>query len=426
MSLYIKIREYFIINKIIRGLLIAISASIAIYLDYLFNIVNPFINTIFGLLTIYYILKSDSKVWFWSGFFIGIFWFWWISLSFKNYGFLWAMPIGILFTALSYGVLFLIFAKISEIYKNRVYNLIIKTSALLIFSYIHPFGFDWFKMELIFTNSYIGILKWQFLIVLFATSLAIYKENLLLLTLIVFAFPFNNYYNKTPLPNREIELTNFHITVEDKWNLKLQKRHIDMALNRIEEAIDKREKIVVLPESIFALFLNRSPKLMTILEALSNEITIITGGLYLDRDNNPKNTAYIFQNGEFKIASKAVLVPFGEYNPLPDWLGKIVNRVFFDGAPDYTASLKITKYIIDGVEYTNAICYEGTSEKIYRDSPKNIILISNNGWVVPSIEPTLQKIILQYYSKKYGTTIYHSANMSPSYIVHNGYIYGIE
>ncbi len=36
----------------------------AIYLDYLFNIVNPFINTIFGLLALYYILKSESKVWF--------------------------------------------------------------------------------------------------------------------------------------------------------------------------------------------------------------------------------------------------------------------------------------------------------------------------------------------------------------------------
>ena len=423
MNLYIKMREYFIINKIIRGLLIAIFASMAIYLDYLFNIVNPLLNTIFGLLTIYLILKEDSKVWFWSGFFIGIFWFWWISLSFKNYGFFWAMPIGILFTAFSYGFLFLISAKVSEIYKNRIFNLGIKISSLILFSYIHPFGFDWFKMELIFTNSYIGILKWQFLIVLLATAIAIYKNNMLFISLVIFAFPFNRYYNQTPLPDRKIELTNFHINVEDKWNLKFQKQHIDMALNKIEEAIDKKQKIVILPESIFALFLNRSPKLMTILETLSNEITIITGGLYLDEKDNPKNTTYIFQNGEFKIASKAVLVPFGEYNPLPTWLGKIVNRIFFDGAPDYKASLKITDYIIDGVKYRNAICYEGTSEKLYQDKPKNMILISNNGWVVPSVEPTLQKIILQYYSKKYGTTIYHSANMSPSYIIHNGKIY---
>ena len=52
-----------------------------------------------------------------------------------------------------------------------------------------------------------------------------------------------------------------------------------------------------------------------------------------------------------------------------------------------------------------------------------MILISNNGWVVPSIEPIEQKILLQYYSKKYGTTIYHAVNMSPSYIIHNGEVF---
>ncbi len=78
-----------------------------------------------------------------------------------------------------------------------------------------------------------------------------------------------------------------------------------------------------------------------------------------------------------------------------------------DGAPDYVSSLKVTDYTIDGVKYRNAICYEGTSEKLYRDNPKNMILISNNGGVVPSVEPTLQKIILQYYSKRYGTLYYY-------------------
>jgi len=400
-------------------LLIAIFSSIAIYLDYLFNIVNPFINTIFGLLTIYFILKSDSKVWFWSGFFIGVFWFWWISLSFKNYGFFWAMPIGVLLTAISYGTLFLIFAKISEIYKNKIYNLAIKVFALLIFSYIHPFGFDWFKVELIFTNSYLGVSKWQFLIILTSTAIALYKKNPLLLTLVIFAFPFNSY-TKTPLPDRGIVLTNFNINVDDKWNLKLQPKHVDMVVAQIEEAIANKKRVIIFPESIFAFFLNRSEGLMTLLEALSNDITIVVGGLYLDGNDRPKNTTYIFKGGEFKIASKAVLVPFGEYNPLPDWIGKIINRIFFDGAPDYKASLKITDYTIDGVKYRNAICYEGTSEKLYKDRPENMILISNNGWVVPSVEPTLQKILLQYYSKRYGTTIYHSVNMSPSYIIHNG------
>ncbi len=95
------------------------------------------------------------------------------------------------------------------------------------------------------------------------------------------------------------------------------------------------------------------------------------------------------------------------------------------GHQTMSSSLKVTDYTIDGVKYRNAICYEGTSEKLYRDNPKNMILISNNGWVVPSVEPTLQKIILQYYSKRYGTLIYHSVNMSPSYTVCNGEIFNL-
>ncbi len=409
----------------IQGLIVALLSSGAIYLDWI-GVVNHLINTILGLLTIYFLLRSSSKEWFWSGFFIGILWFWWISVSFKNYGFGWAMPIGILITGLIYGGLFYIPAKISEYISNRtssrLVELIVKASTLLIFSYIHPIEFDWFKPELIFTNSYLGIEKWQFAITLMATLIAIYREDLRFLFLVILAFPFSSYFNKTPLPNRGIVLSNSMTTVQDKWNPKLQSKHINIVLNKIERAIDEGRRLIIFPESIFAFFLNEHQELMTTLQALSNDITIVIGGLYLD-NNIPRNSTYLFKDGEFKVIDKAVLVPFGEQNPLPEWLGNIVNRIFFDGAPDYVASSDVTDYTIDGVKYRNAICYEGTSEELYKNSPKNMILISNNGWVVPSIEPTEQKILLQYYSKKYGTTIYHAVNMSPSYIVHNGEVY---
>jgi apolipoprotein N-acyltransferase len=123
------------------------------------------------------------------------------------------------------------------------------------------------------------------------------------------------------------------------------------------------------------------------------------------------------------IANKVLLVPFGESNPLPDFLSDWINEVFYDGSVDYVASTKIVDYSIDGITYRNAICFEATSEKLYEKDaegkhPKNMIVLSNNGWFTPSIEPTLQKLLLQYYSKKYGTTIYHSVNMSESYVIH--------
>jgi len=98
-------------------------------------------------------------------------------------------------------------------------------------------------------------------------------------------------------------------------------------------------------------------------------------------------------------------------------LSDLVNDIFYDGAIDYKASKYIGTYKIDNKEYTNAICYEATSQKLYQNHPKIIIAISNNGWFIPSTEPTLQKLLLKYYVQIYHTTIYHAINMSESYML---------
>ena len=45
-----------------------------------------------------------------------------------------------------------------------------------------------------------------------------------------------------------------------------------------------------------------------------------------------------------------------------------------------------------------------------------MVAISNNAWFTPSIEPTLQHLLLKYYSKKYDVNIYHIANGSSNRI----------
>ncbi len=421
MSLYIKIGEHFTINKITTGLFIALLSAGAIYLDWL-GIVNYLLNTILGILTFYLLLQSDKKIWFWSGFGIGVLWFWWISVSFKNYGFPWAIPIGVILTATVYGLIFWTMAWISEWIekKTTLPQIFMKVLLLLLVSYLHPFAFDWFKPEMVFTNSYLGIQKWQFSLTLLGIALTIHTQKIYYLLLLFLAYPYQQKWQEAiPLDTHGIVLSNSMTTVQDKWNPQLQPHHIDMVFRKIDRAINEDKRIIIFPESVFAFFLNTQPQLMTELQALSNEITIVIGALYWDGKVN-RNSTYIFKDGRFQVANKAVLVPFGEYNPLPKWLGDIVNDLFFDGAPDYVASHEVTDYTIDGVTYRNAICFEATSKELYQGNPKNMIVISNNGWVTPSIEPTEQKILLQFYSKKYGTTIFHAVNMSPSYIIHHG------
>ena len=436
MSLYIKISDYFTIFNITKGFFIALLSAASLYLDW-FGWVNYFVNTILGILTFYYLLQADKKVWFWFGFFMSMLWFWWLTVSFKNYGFAWAIPIGVLFSSTIFAFLFGGLAWVAEFIGTKFGQIkglgqargliptVIKALILLGLSYVHPFGFDWYKPELVFTNSYIGIEKWQFALVLISLTLTLYKKQFLFLLLILGAYPYASHFQKkTPL-SQNIALTNFHINVVDKWKPELQQKHIGMVFDAIDQAIKEKKSLVILPESIFALFLNNQPILMEALLERSNEISIVLGALYQDETDN-RNSTYIFKNGEYSVANKVVLVPFGESNPLPKWMGKIVNDLFFDGAPDYVAAKDPIDYEIDGKKFRNAICYEACSEPLYEGKPKNMIVISNNGWVTPSIEPTQQKILLQYYSKKYGTTIYHAANMSSSYIVHNGKIIDVQ
>ncbi len=418
-----KIFKYFTTDDILKGLTVAILLSSFIYFSHL-NIEAKFLNTVFGLLGLYLMIGNKNRAWFWSGFFIALLWFWWILLSFRFYGMFWAIPIGTLLVALVYGSLFWFAAfasnKLAQFTKLPLY--LFHAIWLFIFSYIHPFGFDWFKPELIFIDSYIGINKWQFVIVLSAVVLSKISSKPIFLSLVVFAYGgwITNHKNEDL---RDIKIVTTNISVDDKWQQEHQDVMFKIFFYEIDKAIAQKKQIIVFPESVFPLFLNLEPKLLSQLQEKAKKIDMVIGALYWDK-TIPRNSTYVFANDKITVINKVVLVPFGEANPLPQWLGKYINKIFFkEGVIDYVASDDIIDYKLDGKKIRNAICYEATSEKLYMNDPKYMIVISNNGWFLPSTEPVLQQLLLKYYSKKYGTTIYHSINMSPSYIIKNGKVF---
>jgi apolipoprotein N-acyltransferase len=421
-----KIRYYFSTLEITRGFFIALLASAFIYLNH-WGLSHPLMNTILALSSLFLLLQTDIKTWFWYGVFIGLFWFWWIALSLEHYGYAWGLPIGIVLITFVQGLVFWGIAKVASFSVGcckgttpYTISLFIKAFGLFILSYIHPFGFDWLKPELMFIESYIGIEKWQFALVLLAITLGISKKNIVFLLFILMAYSPSTKISKPTASN--IQLITTHTSVQDKWDESKHMAQFKTIFQHIDKAIKENKKLIILPESVFPIFLNRNHSLIAMLQERAKYISIVTGGLYWD-NKTPHNSAYIFTNNTMTIANKVLLVPFGESNPLPDFLSDWINEVFYDGSVDYVASTKIVDYSIDGITYRNAICFEATSEKLYEKDaegkhPKNMIVLSNNGWFTPSIEPTLQKLLLQYYSKKYGTTIYHSVNMSESYVIH--------
>ena len=387
--------------------------SFFIYEAY-FRLSFPVLDTIFGLIGLLLLLTQKKEVNFWSGFFTGIFWFYWIALSFRYYDMSYMIPFIILSVGFVYAIIFTLISYPSNPFIRAVF--------LLYLSYLHPFSFSWLKPELVFINSYIGIQKWQFAIVLLSLSLFItlYKKgkkniSFVPLLLILLSVDFYQQYS-TPL-KLKIALYDQKLPQDIKWDPRYKNQIIHKNFQAIHKAINDKKDMIILNESAFPLYLNIDKDLLSKLKKLSHKIIIATGALKYTKKGY-YNSTYYFINGSVKIADKVVLVPFGEEIPLPKFLKDFINRLFFDGAEDFKTAKRPTSLKLFGKTFTNAICYEATEDIIYKNHPRYVIAVSNNAWFTPSIEPTLQHLLLKYYSKIYHTTIIHSANMGISGIIH--------
>jgi apolipoprotein N-acyltransferase len=406
-------RGYFTLLFITKGFLIALSLSVFIYLVY-FGLENKTIlsttTSLSALLGFYFLLKCDKKTLFWSGFFIGLLWFYWIGLSFRFFNLSYLIPLMILFVSLSYGVFFLIIGYLKKSYLRAI--------LFLLFSYFTPLGFNWFIPEVTLVDSIFDFTKLKFglflLSLVFIIEFKGYYRVLFLLPLL-FSIRYENI--ELLVAKQSIYISKDNIPQDKKWTNEYQDTLINMNFKTINSAIDGNYDIVLLSESVFALYLNDQPELLKRLKVLSKEITIVAGSLYHD-GLSPYNSTYFFIDGEFYVAHKMILVPFSEETPLlPKFVKKLINDTFFNGAQDYKKAIKPTDINIGGEIFRNAICYEATSKELYKGDPKLMFAQSNNAWFTPSIEPTLQKLIMRFYSRIHYTTIYHSASGGISGIV---------
>jgi len=383
-----------------------------IYLDY-FHISIPFLDTILALIGIYYLFIFSKKELFFIGFFTSIFWFWWVGYSFVFYDVAYLIPLAIVGIGVIYGLIFLLIG----LFDCLIYRLF----AIVFLSFIEPFGFNWFKLQLIFINSYFEASYLQFGIVVSIVALFVYlmQQNKLNITanitfvfvLCIIAYTNQNLKTNIPKPPLKIYSYNTHIPQELKWNKLYQQTIINDNFIAINKAIKQGYDMIILPETAFSVILDQETKLLSKLKQLSRQIVIITGALSL-KDNMIYNSTYLIDNTKVQIANKVVLVPFGEAVPLPKLLRDFINNQFYNGAKDYQTAKKPTTFVIKNIKFRNAICYEITTNKIYQDLDTSyIIAISNNAWFVPSIEPTLQKLLIKYYSKKYHTIYFEAMNL---------------
>lgn len=394
--------------ELLLGALAALLFSTFIYLEH-YGITLKILNTLFGLSALALLLTMPKRAILSAGFFIGLAWFYWIGYSFKYQGVGFMTPFVTFGFALVYMLFFGVLALTHKVYIR----------ALLLFglSFVEPFDFNWMQIELIFVESYIGVFKYQFAFVLAALTLPSYvneRWKFAPLLLLIVALNFHTPEQKdAPL---KIKLVATHMLQEHKWQKENLSKTITMVYKEIENARDEGYDVVILPESVFPLYMNKNPQILDSLLQYSYDISIVTGALMYEDDQN-YNVTYMLQNGSYQVAKKMVLVPFGEYIPLPNFAKKFINDNFFAGASDFTGADKPTDFLIKGVKFRNAVCYEATCQELYAGKVDFMVAISNNAWFAPSIEPTLQKLLMRYYARKNGVTIYHSANSSGTGVV---------
>lgn len=403
---------WFDFNKtvIIKGFLAACALFLPIVFEGL-GVESKLLFTLYTPLALAPFFWLNRKELFWFGAFSGVLWFYWVGFSLYYYDMLWLMPFVWGFAFFYYGVLFWLIGFLSA----KFFWLRIVIVAFL-FDYLSPLGFDWLRPEILYSSSYFGASKLEMLAILCGVAIIIKaKTALKFLAVPLFALAVAQNTPKQ-LPNINIKLVQTNINQNEKWDDRFKLQITKENFAHINRAVKNGVDLVILPETAFPYFLNKSPEIMEALKQKSFDTAILAGALKLE-NNMTYNSSYLFKDGEAYIFDKVVAVPFGEVNPLPEFMSKIVNDLFFGGAEDYKTADKPSDFEIKGVVFRNAICYEATNEKLYTNKPKFIIAISNNAWFAPSLEPVIQKMLMRHLSKKYGTVIFHTANESKSFIV---------
>ncbi len=216
--------------------------SLFIYLEY-FGLSLKLINTIIALSAFLLIFQLNKKELFLSGFIIGILWFWWLGYSFVYYELSFMIPIVIIGIGLLYGLFFYLIGLINNIYY--------KISYIFLLSYIEPFSFNWFKIELPFINSYLGTSKLEFLAILIISALFIeyrykYKKIIpisyaIVIIVLFFTNKYNTSQNNIKYPPIKIYKYKTNIPQEKKWDRKYKKEIIENNIG-IKEMIIKVDR----------------------------------------------------------------------------------------------------------------------------------------------------------------------------------------
>ena len=406
---------------------------------------------------------------FYLGFFIGIFGFYWMSLSLRFEDASAFIPPLIVCIGLVYAILFgLLF------YFN---SLILRAIGILALGIIHPFGFNW--LNPVFFSAYTVFIPSTFALILIILSLCLLafkgKISLLSIPLLIATYDYDlDVVEDSFMKNKVVSVIPTNYKQDYRWKIQSQEKIIDDNFAQIDRAIDEGYQMVLLPETSFPFLLNKNKFFLNELLERSENIVILAGGLRLEEKNEVEkpftkkldpevwkrkvrtrvlwginnssdikdsiildlskigvrsshfanehsikkgtyNSYYIFSQGSIGIADKVALVPFGEKLPFGWITEEFLKKLGIQSPFNEAEKLVSIKWRLHSITIAN--CYEATLPLPYQTGAKHIFVGSNNAWFYPSSQYHLQRMIIKYYARQYGSFVYHATNMTPAFVI---------
>ena len=362
------------------------------------------------------------------GFFAGLLLFYWIGLSFRFS----IAPFLLGFVCVGIGLVYATLFYLGLYFTSKLYRI----ASLFMLGIIAPFSFDWFVPKAWLAYSVFGVGDLAFVGIMCALALGLYRGRarkiriLVSAAILLMCIDWQEIESMTsghiqaraqitPLA-RDIAIMQSAIHQDLKWEQSTIDSVLVSIASAIDSAIAESKQMIIFPETILPFVLNDGlsfqKQVLATLLVKSRDIAIVLGA-FSTQGAQVHNSTYVFSNSSLQILHKVILAPFGEKIPLPDFLAKPLYRLFFGIENGLQAAKDPQDFSALSRIWRNAICYEGTSKAIYVDAPKHLVMISNNAWFYPSIEPFLQRVLLKYYARLHSTTIVHSANYSDSIII---------
>ncbi len=270
------------------------------------------------------------------------------------------------------------------------------------------------------------LLSFSLPIFLFQNKKTLWKQELVSLSCVIFLWGMgsalylqgNQWVSEKD--SLQVTVVQGNLKQDEKWLTEQAIKSLEYYQKATLENLSS--DLVIWPETAITYFHHQVNKHLQPFQEtlLETNTTLITGIPYYDQENEYYHNSVWAMGEGFGLYFKQRLVPFGEYIPFADYVGKLLD-LFGMPMSMFSAGDK-NQPVLQAREWGVAafICYEIVYPELVRSLVKDsdfLVTISNDGWFGDSIGPIQHLQIAQFRAKESGKYVIRSTNTGISAVI---------